>query len=57
MDMFLPLAVLFLSATIAVGLSALTLSLLFRLVLRFSRTHAAPAMTPAPAAPQAPPTL
>jgi len=57
MDMFLLFAVIFLSVIIAVGLGALMLSLLFRLVLRLSRTHAAPAMTPAPATPQAPPAL
>jgi len=57
MDMFLLFAVIFLSVMIAVGLGALMLSLLFRLVLRFSRTHPARAMTPAPAAPQAPPAI
>jgi len=57
MDMFLLFAVIFLSVTIAVGLGALMLSLLFRLVLRISRAHAAPPMTPAPATSQAPPAI
>jgi len=57
MDMFLLFAVIFLSVMIAVGLSALMLSLLFRLVLRLSRAHASPPMTPAPASPQAPPAV
>jgi hypothetical protein len=57
MDMFLLFAVIFLSVMIAVGLGALALSLLFRLVLRLSRTPAGRGMTPAPAAPQAPPAL
>lgn len=57
MDMFLLFAVIFLSVLIGVGLSALMLSLLFRLVLRMSRAGAAPRLTPAPAASQVPPAV
>jgi hypothetical protein len=57
MDMFLLFAVIFLSVVIAVGLGALLLSLLFRVVLRLSRARTGRGMTPAPAAPQAPPAI
>ena len=51
MDMFLLFAVIFLSVMIGVGLSALMLSLLFKLVLRLSRATATGRLAPAPATP------
>jgi hypothetical protein len=57
MDMFLLFVVIFLCLIIGVGLSALMLSLLFRLFLRFSGTAAArQRLAGVPAASQAPPT-
>lgn len=55
MDMFLLFVVIFLSVLIGVGLSALALSLLFRLVLRISRSAATRSV--AAPAPQVPPVL
>jgi len=57
MDMFLLFVVIFLSVLIGVGLSALALSVLFRLVLRFSRGAAARPVTATPTATQVPPAL
>jgi hypothetical protein len=57
MDMFLLFVVIFLCLIIGVGLSALMLSLLFRLFLRFSGTAATrQGLAGVPAASQAPPT-
>jgi hypothetical protein len=57
MDMFLLFVVIFLCLIIGVGLSALMLSLLFRLFLRFSGTATArQQLARVPAASQAPPT-
>lgn len=55
MDMFLLFVVIFLSVLIGVGLSALALSILFRLVLRLSRGAVARPVTAAPTVPQVPP--
>lgn len=57
MDMFLLFAVIFISVLLGVGLSALMLSLLFRLILKLSRDRigevsVAPARVPS-GAPQA----
>jgi NO-binding membrane sensor protein with MHYT domain len=52
MDMFLLFVVIFLSVLIGVGLSALALSLLFRLVLRLSKGAAARQVATAPTIPQ-----
>lgn len=57
MDMFLLFVVIFLSLLIGVGLSALLLSGLFRLVLRLSKSAAPRAVAPAPAAHEVPPAL
>jgi NO-binding membrane sensor protein with MHYT domain len=51
MDMFLLFVVIFLSVLIGVGLSALALSVLFRVVLRFSRGAVARPVTAAPTVP------
>ncbi|HKQ97042.1 MAG TPA: hypothetical protein VJV75_04130 [Candidatus Polarisedimenticolia bacterium] len=55
MDMFLLFVVIFLSVLIGVGLSALALSLLFRLVLRISRGAAARPVAAATAVTEVPP--
>jgi hypothetical protein len=55
MDMFLLFVVIFLCLMIGVGLSALMLSLLFRLVLRLSGTQAPERLAAVPAATQVPP--
>ncbi len=55
MDMFLLFVVIFLSVLIGVGLSALALSVLFRLVLRFSRGAVTRPVTASPTVPQVPP--
>ena len=52
MDMFLLFAVVFLSVTLGVGLSAALLSLLFRLLMRFPGTAQARALKPAPVSSQ-----
>lgn len=57
MDMFLLFLVIFLSLLIGVGLSALLLSGLFRLVLHLSRSAAPRQVAPAPSASQVPPAL
>jgi hypothetical protein len=56
MDMFLLFVVIFLCVMIGVGLSALLLSLMFRLVLRLSGAPARTGLTTVPATSQAPPT-
>ncbi|HYV86033.1 MAG TPA: hypothetical protein VFB49_08995 [Patescibacteria group bacterium] len=56
MDMFLLFVVIFLCLIIGVGLSALMLSLLFRLFLRLSGTAARQRLAGVPATSQAPPT-
>jgi hypothetical protein len=55
MDMFLLFVVIFLCLIIGVGLSALALSLLFRLFLRLSGTPARQRLAGVPATSQAPP--
>lgn len=55
MDMFLLFVVIFLSVLIGVGLSALALSLLFRLVLRLSKGAAASRPVAAAAVQEVPP--
>ncbi len=55
MDMFLLFVVIFLCLIIGVGLSALMLSLLFRLFLRLSGTAARQRLAGVPATSQAPP--
>ena len=57
MDMFLLFVVIFLSVLIGVGLSALMLSLMFRLVLRLSKGAGARAVTAAPTVHEVPPAL
>lgn len=58
MDMFLLFVVVFFCVIIGVGLSALALSLLFRLFLKLSGTRATGSLgVPAPATTQAPPAV